>query len=161
MTIAVGDRLPDATLKVVTTDGAKDKTVAEIFDGRKVVLFAVPGAFTPTCSNNHLPGFLENRDAILAKGVDDIAVIAVNDHHVMTAWARFTGGEGRIHFIADGSAAFTKAIGMDMDLSAGGLGVRSKRYSMIVEDRVVKSLNVEDSPGKAEASGAATLLNQL
>jgi len=161
MTIAVGDRLPDASFKVVTADGAADKTTAEIFEGRKVVLFAVPGAFTPTCSNNHLPGFLENRDAILAKGVDDIAVVAVNDQHVMRAWARFTNGEGRIQFLADGNASFTRAIGMEIDLSGGGLGTRSRRYSMIVDDGVVKAINIEESPGKAEASGAANILSQL
>lgn len=161
MTIAVGDRLPDATFKVMTADGAKEKTAAEVFDGRKVVLFAVPGAFTPACSNNHLPGFIENRDAILAKGVDEIAVVAVNDVHVMTAWARFTGGEGKILFLSDGSGNFARALDMEADLSAAGLGVRSKRYSMIVEDRVVKALNVEDSPGKTERSGAANILEQL
>jgi peroxiredoxin len=161
MTIAVGQKLPDATFKTVTPDGAKDITTSELFAGKKVVLFGVPGAFTPTCSNNHLPGYLENHDAILAKGVDSIAVVAVNDQHVMTAWARFTGGEGKIQFLADGNGTFAKATGLDMDLSAGGLGVRSKRFSMIVEDGVVKELNIEDSPGKAVESGAAKILEQL
>ncbi|MGN6464026.1 MAG: redoxin family protein, partial [Rhizobiaceae bacterium] len=96
MTIKVGDKVPEANLKTMTADGAKDLTTAEIFAGKKVVLFGVPGAFTPTCSNNHLPGYLENHDAIVDKGVDQIAVVAVNDHHVMGAWARFTGGEGKI-----------------------------------------------------------------
>ncbi|MBX3596968.1 MAG: peroxiredoxin [Rhizobiaceae bacterium] len=161
MTIAAGDKLPQATLKVVTEDGAKDMTTAEIFGGKKVVLFGVPGAFTPTCSNNHLPGYLENRDAILARGVDQIAVIAANDHHVMRAWANFTCGEGKILFIADGNADFAKATGLDLDLSAGGLGQRFKRFSMIVEDGAVKSLNIEDSPGQAVQSGAAKILEQL
>jgi peroxiredoxin len=161
MTIAVGDRLPDATFKVMTPDGVKERTVAEIFDGRKVVLFAVPGAFTPTCSNNHLPGFLENHDAILARGVDEIAVVAVNDIHVMTAWSKFTGGEGRISFLADGAGAFARAIGLDNDMSGAGMGIRSKRYSMIVENRVVKALNVEPAPGKVDESGAANILQQL
>ncbi|MEO3998451.1 peroxiredoxin [Mesorhizobium sp. CAU 1732] len=161
MTIAVGQKLPDATFKTVTPDGAKDITTSELFAGKKVVLFGVPGAFTPTCSNNHLPGYLENHDAILAKGVDSIAVVSVNDQHVMTAWARFTGGEGKIQFLADGNGTFAKATGLDMDLSAGGLGVRSKRFSMIVEDGVVKELNIEDSPGKAVESGAAKILEQL
>lgn len=161
MTIAVGDALPSATLKTMTSEGARDMTVAEIFDGKRVVLFGVPGAFTPTCSNNHLPGYLENHDAIRGKGVDSIAVVAVNDHHVMSAWARFTGGEGKILYLADGNGAFTKALGLEMDLSAGGLGLRSKRYSMIVDNGKVTALNIEDSPGKAVESGAARILDQL
>ncbi|MCV3243746.1 peroxiredoxin [Mesorhizobium sp. ZC-5] len=161
MTIAVGQKLPEATLKTLTADGAKNVTTAEFFSGKKVVLFGVPGAFTPTCSNNHLPGYLENRDAILARGVDKIAVIAVNDHHVMTAWSRFTGGEGKIEFLADGNGDFVKALGLDIDLSGGGLGLRSKRFSMIVDDGKVTALNIEDSPGQAVESGAAKLLEQL
>lgn len=161
MTIAPGDTLPDATFKIITADGAKDATTADVFAGKTVVLFGVPGAFTPTCSNNHLPGYVENRDAILAKGVDTIAVIAVNDHHVMSAWARFSGAEDKIVFLADGNGEFAKATGLDMDLSAGGLGHRSKRFSMIVKDRVVSKLNIEDAPGKAVASGAAALMDQL
>jgi peroxiredoxin len=161
MTIAVGDNIPDVTLKRATPEGAKDTPLKDYFAGRTVVLFGVPGAFTPTCSNNHLPGFLENRDAILAKGVDQIAVVAVNDHHVMNAWARFTGGEGKIDFIADGSAALTRAMGLDSDMSGGGLGIRSKRFSMIVKDGVVTSLNLETKPGQAEESGAARILELL
>ena len=161
MTISVGDKLPEATFKTMTADGAKEITTAEIFPGKKVVLFAVPGAFTPTCSNNHLPGYLENHDAILARGIDTIAVVAVNDVHVMGAWARFTGGEGKILYLADGSGSFAKALGLDIDLSGGGMGLRSKRYSMIVDDGKVATLNVEDSPGKAVESGAAKILEQL
>ena len=161
MTIAIGETLPAATLKEKTADGVVDIDVAEFLKGRKVVLFAVPGAFTPTCSMNHLPGFLENRDSFYAKGVDEIAVVAVNDHHVMQAWAKASGGEGKIRFLADGAANFTKALGLDIDLSGGGLGLRSKRYSMLIEDGKVTQLNVEDSPGNAEVSGAATLLRQL
>ncbi len=161
MTIKVGDRLPAATFKVKTADGVNDMTTDEIFKGKKVVLFAVPGAFTPTCTVNHLPGYLEHHDEILAKGVDRIAVVAVNDPFVMGAWAQSTGGEGKILFLADGSAGFTKAAGPDLDLSGGGLGVRSKRYSAIVEDGVVKALNIEEQPGKAETSSAEALLKQL
>jgi len=161
MTISVGDALPDGTLKMVAEDGAKDVSVEEFFGGRKVVLFGVPGAFTPTCSNNHLPGYIENHDAILARGVDKIAVLAVNDHHVMKAWAHFTGGEGKIAFLADGNGSFVKALGMEADMSGGGLGMRSKRFSMIVEDRKVTSLNIEGVPGKAVESGAARILEQL
>ncbi|AXV14627.1 peroxiredoxin [Neorhizobium sp. SOG26] len=161
MTIAVGDKLPAATFKEKTADGPVEITTSQLFDGKKVILFAVPGAFTPTCTLNHLPGFLENRDAFLAKGIDDIAVVAVNDWHVMGAWAQHTGGMGKIHFLADWDGAFTKALGLDADLSGGGLGVRSKRYSMLVENGVVKSLNVEESPGQATVSGAAAMLEAL
>jgi glutaredoxin/glutathione-dependent peroxiredoxin len=161
MTIAVGDMLPEAKFKEKTADGPVEVTTGDLFGGKKVVLFAVPGAFTPTCSLNHLPGYVENRDAILSRGVDDIAVVAVNDWHVMGAWAQQSGAMGKIHFLADFDASFTKAMGLEADLSAGGLGVRSKRYSMLVEDGVVKSLNVEESPGQATVSGAAAMLEQL
>ena len=156
--IKVGDRLPDATFKIRTDEGYSDVTTADVFDGKKIVLFAVPGAFTPTCSANHLPGYLENRDEILGKGVDGIAVVAVNDHHVMNAWAKASGGEGKLQFLADGAGAFTKAIGLDADM--GPLGTRSKRFSMIVEDGVVKQFNLETGPG-ASVSGAAAILGQL
>ena len=161
MVIAIGEKLPDVTFKEKTTDGPVEITTEQLFSGKKVVLFAVPGAFTPTCTLNHLPGYLENRDAILARGVDEIAVIAVNDWHVMGAWAQQTNGMGKIHFLADWDAAFTKAVGLDADLSAGGLGVRSKRYSMLVEDGVVKSLNIEENPGQATVSAAAAMIEQL
>ena len=160
MTISIGEKLPDATFKTMTADGAKDLTTEQIFAGKKVVLFGVPGAFTPTCSNNHLPGYLENHDAILAKGVDTIAVLAVNDHHVMGAWARFTGGEGKILFLADGNGTFTKATGLEGDMSGAGMGFRSKRFSMIVDDGKVTAVNVESKPGVNE-SGAAHILGQL
>jgi peroxiredoxin len=161
MKIAIGEKLPEATFKEKTADGPVEITTRQLFEGKKVVLFAVPGAFTPTCTLNHLPGYLENRDTILAKGVDDIAVVAVNDWHVMGAWAQQTGGMGKIHFLADWDGAFTKAMGLDADLSAGGLGMRSKRYSMLVENGVVKSLAVEESPGQATVSGAAAMMEQL
>ncbi len=158
MTISIGDKLPDATFKVRIESEFADTTTADVFSRKKVVLFGLPGAFTPTCSMNHLPGFLENRDVILSKGVDEIAVVAVNDHHVMKAWSEATGGKGKIKFLADGTAAFTKAIGMDAEM--GPMGLRSKRFSMIVEDGVVKQLNVEAGPG-VDTSGAATILSQL
>ncbi|MEQ1937735.1 peroxiredoxin [Mesorhizobium sp. CN5-321] len=160
MTISVGDKLPDATFKTMTADGAKEVSTSDVFAGKKVVLFAVPGAFTPTCSNNHLPGYLENHDAILARGVDTIAVVAVNDVHVMGAWSRFSGGEGKILYLADGNGDFVKAIGLDADFSANGMGLRSKRFSMVVEDGKVTALNVEDKPG-VDVSGAAHILGQL
>lgn len=161
MTISVGESLPAATFKEKTPDGPVEISTETLFSGKKVVVFAVPGAFTPTCTLNHLPGYLENRDALLAKGVDDIAVISVNDIHVMGAWAQSTGGQGKIHFLADWDAGFTKAIGLDMDLSAGGLGLRSKRYSMLVENGVVKSLDIEENPGQATVSSASAMLERL
>lgn len=160
MTIAAGEKLPDATFKTITPDGAKDLTTDEIFAGKKVVLFGVPGAFTPTCSNNHLPGYLENFDAIKARAVDTVAVVATNDVHVMGAWARFTGGEGKLLYLADGSGDFARATGLDVDLSQAGMGLRNRRFSMIVDDGVVTSINVESKPGVNE-SGAATILEQL
>src|SRR6476661_7479223 len=134
MPIKVGDRLPEAKFRVMTAEGPGWKTADEVFKGKKVVLFAVPGAFTPTCHRNHLPGFINNADAIKAKGVNTIAVTGVNDVFVMDAWKKSTGAEGKVEFLADGSADFAKAIGLQLDATAGGLGIRSKRYSMLVQD---------------------------
>ena len=159
--IKVGDKLPEAKFAVMTAEGPAEKTTADIFNGKKVVLFAVPGAFTPTCHKNHLPGFLKNADAIKAKGVDTIAVTGVNDVFVMNAWKKDTGAEGKIEFLADGSANFAKALGLDLDVSARGLGIRSKRYSMLVDNGVVKSLSIEETPGTAEVSGADAMLKIL
>ncbi len=161
MPIKVGDRLPEAKFRVMGPDGPAWKTTDEVFKGKKVVLFAVPGAFTPTCSNNHLPGFLQNADAIKAKGVDTIAVTGVNDVFVFDAWKKATGAGGKIEFLADGNGDFAKALDLAMDGSVAGLGTRSKRYAMLVEDGVVKKLNIEDAPGKAENSGAENLLKQM
>ena len=160
MTIAVGDAIPDVTIKRVTPDGPQDTPMGAYFAGRTIVLIGVPGAFTPTCSNSHLPGFLENRDAILAKGVDQIALVSVNDHHVMAAWARFSGSEGKIDFLADGNGKLTEAMGLEADMSGGGLGVRCRRFSAILKDGIVTSLNLEEKPG-VEASGAARILELL
>ena len=160
MAIKVGDRIPNASFTVMTAEGPKPKTTDEIFRGKKVVLFAVPGAFTPTCHKNHMPGFVKNADAIKAKGIDTIAVTGVNDVFVMDAWKKSSQAD-KIEFLADGSAAFAKAIGLSVDPGERGLGTRSQRYSMVVEDGVVKKLNVEDAPGKAEASGADNLLKML
>src|SRR6188768_2539899 len=145
MAIKVGDRVPNGTFTVMTAEGPKPKTTDELFKGKKVVLFAVPGAFTPTCNNNHLPGFVKNAAAIKAKGVDTIAVTGVNDVFVMEAWKKSTGADGKVDFLADGNAEFAKAIDMAFDGSGPGLGIRSKRYSMLVEDGVVKQFNVEDA----------------
>lgn len=158
--IKVGDRLPSATFNVMTSEGPKPRTTEEIFAGKKVVLFALPGAFTPTCSNNHVPGYRDNFDALKAKGVDTIAVTSVNDAFVMGAWQKAQSCEGKIEFLADGSAKFANAIGLGLDLTERGMGLRSKRYSMLVEDGVVKTLNIEEGPG-AEASGAVTMLGQV
>lgn len=161
MTIKVGDKLPQATFRVMTAEGPAAKTTDELFKGRKVVLFAVPGAFTPTCHRNHLPGYLSKASEIKAKGVDAIMVTSTNDVFVMDAWAKATGAAGVIEFLADGNADFAKEIGLSMDGSGFGLGTRSQRYSMLVEDGVVKALNVEETAGKAEASGAEAMLEQL
>jgi len=162
MTIKVGDKVPNATFTVMTADGPKPITTDELFKGKKVVLFAVPGAFTPTCHKNHLPGFVKNAAAIKAKGVNAIAVTGVNDAFVMEAWESASGADGKVdYFLADGSADFAKAIGLTADLTARGLGVRSQRYCMVVDNGVVKTLNVEDAPGKADISGADNLLKGL
>ena len=161
MAIKVGDRVPNGTFTVMTADGPKPKTTDELFKGKKVVLFAVPGAFTPTCHKNHLPGFIVSEAAFKAKGVDAIAMTAVNDHYVLSAWSDATGSKGHIDFLADGGGDFAKALGLDFDASAGGLGVRSKRYAMLVEDGVVKQLNIEPKPGEADVSSAAHLLEQM
>jgi peroxiredoxin len=161
MPIKVGDPLPAVTFRVMTPDGPAPRSTEDMFKGKRVVLFAVPGAFTPTCHRNHLPGFLKQAEGIKAKGIDAIAVTAVNDVFVMDAWKKASGAEGAIEFLADGSGDFAKALDLTIDASANGLGLRSKRYSMLVEDGVVKSLNVEDAPGKAEVSSADNLLKQL
>ena len=161
MPIKVGDKLPNTTFRVMTAEGPKPKTTDEVFKGKKVALFAVPGAFTPTCSNLHMPSFLNNIDAFKAKGIDTVAVTAVNDAFVMKAWADKTGGDGKIDFLADGSAEFAKAIDMTLDASGNGLGIRSKRYSMLVDDGVVKKINIEEAPGKCEVSGGQALLGQI
>jgi len=160
MTIKPGDRLPATELRVMTADGQQKLMPDAIFAGRKVVLFGVPGAFTSTCSNSHLPSFLRAADAIKAKGVDTIACTAVNDVHVMAAWAKATGAEGKIMMLADGNGDFARAMGLNADKTADGMGERSSRYSMIVEDGVVKTLNAEVQPG-VNVSGAETILTQL
>lgn len=161
MTIATGERVPAGTFKTMTPEGPKDINAEELFSGKKVVLFGVPGAFTPTCHNKHLPGFLDNYDAFLAKGVDTVAVMAVNDVHVMGAWAGATGGRDKLTFLADGNGEFTKKVGLENDMSVRGMGLRCKRFSMLVEDGIVKSLQVETQPGQAIESSAARLLEQL
>jgi glutaredoxin/glutathione-dependent peroxiredoxin len=160
MTIKPGDKLPAAEFTVNTADGIQKLSTDVVFAGRKVVLFGLPGAFTPTCSMNHLPGFLLAYDDIKAKGIDTIACTSVNDVHVMTAWAKATGAEGKIMMLADGNAEFARAVGLELDLTAAGMGHRCKRYSMVVENGVVKTLNVETERG-VNVSGAETIMTQL
>ena len=161
MPIKVGDRLPASTFRVMTAEGPKPRSTDEVFKGKRVALFAVPGAFTPTCSNLHMPSFLNNVGALKAKGVDTVAVVSVNDVFVMEAWKKANNAEGKIEFLADGNAEFAKSIDMAFDGSAAGLGTRSKRYSMLVEDGVVKKLNIEEAPGKCELSSGQKLLEQI
>jgi peroxiredoxin len=161
MTIAVGDKLPEATFTTMTAEGPKPMTTAEVFGGKKVALFAVPGAFTPTCSNHHLPGFVQRHDELKSKGIDTIACTAVNDVFVLDAWSKSAGAAGKVAMLADGSADFAKKLGLEIDLTARGLGMRSRRYSMVVDNGVVTMLNVEDAPPSHEKSSAATMCSLL
>ena len=158
MSIKVGDRLPDTTFMVMGPEGApKPAKTAEVFGGKKVALFAVPGAYTGVCSRQHLPGYVQNHDKLKAQGFDVIACTSVNDIFVLTQWGKDGKADGKVLMLADGSAEFAKKVGLDIDMSARGMGVRSKRYSMVVEDGVVKSLNVEESPANHSASSAETM----
>jgi peroxiredoxin len=161
MPIKVGDRVPEAKFRVMGPEGPAWKTTDEVFKGKKVALFAVPGAFTPTCNNVHMPSFLNNVDAFKGKGVDTVAVTGVNDVFVMEQWKKATGAGGKIDFLADGNGEFAKATDMAFDGAVAGLGTRSRRYSMLVDDGVVKTLNIEEAPGKCEISGGETLLGQI
>jgi peroxiredoxin len=158
--IKVGDKLPAAEFATMTGDGQQKVSTEVVFGGRKVVLFGVPGAFTPTCSMNHLPGFVKNAEAIKAKGVDTIACVAVNDVHVMNAWGKSAGVDGKIMMLADGNGDFARKLGLEVDLTVAGMGLRNKRYSMLVDNGVVKSLHVEDKSG-VNVSGADTILEDL
>ena len=159
MTIQVGERLPDVPLTIATANGPEATTSSDYFAGKKVALFAVPGAYTPTCSARHLPSFVEKAEDLKAKGIDEIACTSVNDAFVMGAWNQAQGSED-ITMIADGNGLLAKAVGLEMDASKFGMGQRSQRYSMIVNDGVVEQLNVE-APGEYRASSAETLLEQL
>jgi glutaredoxin/glutathione-dependent peroxiredoxin len=161
MAIKIGEKIPKSSFTVMMPGGPEVCTSEQIFNGRKVVLFAVAGAFTPICDKNHLPGFLGTTGAFKAKGIDDVAVTSVNDVFVMDAWAKHTGAGGKIMFLADGNGDFARALGLTFDLTARGLGIRSQRYAMFVDDGVVRILNAEDVPGKVEASSAEALLNEL
>jgi len=164
--IKVGDRIPDATLTESTEFGEacpvspKPVSVAEATKGKKIALFGLPGAYTPTCSAKHVPGYVENLDALKAKGIDEVWCVSVNDGYVMAAWGRDEKAIGKVRMLGDGNAELTKKLGLEVDLSKGGLGTRCQRFSMLIDDGVVKSLNVE-APGKFEVSDAATMLKQL
>jgi glutaredoxin/glutathione-dependent peroxiredoxin len=158
MTIKVGDRLPEAKFMTMGPDGTpKPATTADVFGGKKVALFAVPGAYTGVCSKQHMPGIVQKHAEMKGKGFDTVAVTSTNDIFVLTQWAKDTGADGKVTMLADGSADFVKKVGLDVDLSERGIGVRSRRYSMIVDNGVVKSLNVEEAPGVHDKSSAANL----
>ncbi len=159
MTISIGDNIPDVVMNQMTSDGPAELSSGELFSGKKSVLFALPGAFTPTCSASHLPGFVANADKIKAKGVDTIVCLSVNDAWVMDAWGKSQNAD-EIHMVADGSANFTQSVGLEVDRTAAGMGVRSQRYAMIAEDGVVTELAVEE-PGKFEKSSAEAMLAVL
>ncbi|MEO0816119.1 MAG: peroxiredoxin [Pseudomonadota bacterium] len=160
MSIKVGDALPEATFMEMTADGPQPRTTAEVFAGKTVALFAVPGAFTPTCSAKHLPGFVEQASALVGKGVDEIVCTSVNDVFVMGAWGESAGASGKVRMLADWNGAFAEALGLGMDASGFGMGQRSRRYSMVVKDGKVDALNVEAGPG-FEVSSADYMLAQL
>lgn len=160
MTIKVGDKLPEATFMEMTADGPKPVTTAQVFGGKTVALFAVPGAYTPTCSARHLPGFVDKAADFKGKGVDEIVCTSVNDVFVMGAWGKSSNAEGKVRMLADGNGAFAKAIGLELDASGFGMGQRSQRYSMLVKDGVVQELNVEQG-GEFKVSSADYLLGQL
>ncbi|WP_334128123.1 peroxiredoxin [Sneathiella sp.] len=159
MTIKVGDKIPNAELMMMTEKGPTKVSTSDLFGGKKVALFAVPGAYTPTCSAKHLPSFIDNSSKLAEKGVNEIVCLSVNDPFVMAAWGK-EHNAGNIKMVADSDASFTKALGVEFDASGAGLGIRSRRYSMLVDDGVVKQLNLEETGGY-EVSDAGTLLGQL
>ncbi|MFO1062033.1 MAG: peroxiredoxin [Dongiaceae bacterium] len=160
MSIKVGDRVPSVSLKMKTADGIQTVSTDELFKGKKVVLFALPGAFTPTCSAKHLPGFVQNHDQLKAKGVDSVACLSVNDAFVMDAWGKHQNVGDKVMMLADGNGEFTRAVGLTMDGTGYGMGERSQRYAMVVDNGVVKALNVE-APGAFEVSSAEAVLKAL
>jgi peroxiredoxin len=160
MAIKAGDRMPAGVLKTMTPEGPKDITTEELFKGRKVVLFSVPGAFTPTCDAKHLPGFVQLADQLRAKGVDAIACVAVNDVFVMNAWGKASGVGDKVLMLADGNGEYSKALGLDLDARAFGMGLRGQRFALVVDDGVVKHVNVE-APGQFKVSAAEYVLAQL
>jgi glutaredoxin/glutathione-dependent peroxiredoxin len=160
MAIKAGDLMPSGTLKTMTKDGPKDMTTDDLFKGKKVVLFSVPGAFTPTCDAKHLPGFVQLADQIRAKGVDTIACVAVNDVFVMNAWGKHSGVADKIVMLADGNGTYAKALGLELDASGFGMGTRGQRFAIVVKDGVAEHVNVE-APGQFKVSAAEHVLGQL
>ena len=160
MTIKVGDNIPTMTLVQAATDGSKPVSTADYFKGRRIALFSVPGAFTPTCSAKHLPGFVEHSSALLAKGIDEIACTAVNDAFVMTAWGKASGVDGKVTMLADGNGDFPKAVGLEMDGSKYGMGPRGQRFAMVINDGVLEHLFVE-GPGEFRVSSAEYMLDNI
>ncbi len=160
MTVKPGDKLPEATFMEMTADGPQPRSTADVFGGKTVALFAVPGAFTPTCSAKHLPGFIAHQGDLATKGIDEIVCTSVNDVFVMGAWGEQAGAAGKVRMLADGNGAFAQALGLSLDASGFGMGQRSQRYSMIVEDGTVKALNVEQGP-EFKVSSADYMLGQL
>jgi peroxiredoxin len=161
MALSVGDRVPAANLFEPGESGPEKLTTDALFKGRKVVLVGMPGAFTPTCHRNHLPGFIENRDAMLSKGVDEIVVLTTNDTHVLRAWAETSGGKGKVRFVSDGNADFISQAGLSFDGSGTGMGTRARRFAMIVDNGVVTALAVEEKAGQTAVSTAAQILEKL
>jgi glutaredoxin/glutathione-dependent peroxiredoxin len=161
MTIKVGDRVPEGNFMRMTDSGPAPLSTADLFKGKKVAVFGLPGAFTPTCSAKHVPSYLNNADKLKAKGVDAIVCMSVNDAFVMNAWGKDQKVGEKVMMVADGSADLTKKLGLELDLTARGMGVRCRRYSMLVDDGVVKQLNIEPNPGGMEVSDAETMLKQL
>lgn len=160
MTIKAGDRMPAGTFKTMGAEGPKDLTTEELFKGKKVILFSVPGAFTPTCDAKHLPGFIESAESLKAKGVDTIACMAVNDVFVMNAWGKHSGTASKVLMLADGNGDYARALGLELDARGFGMGTRGQRFAIVVEDGVARTVNVE-APGQFKVSSAEHLLGQL
>jgi peroxiredoxin len=161
MAIKVGEKVPSGSFGIMKSEGPGSISTDELFKGKTVVIFSVPGAFTPTCSKTHLPGFIQNAAAIKAKGIDTIACLAVNDVFVMDAWGKLASADGRVLMLADGNAAYTKALGLELDASGFGMGIRGQRFAMVVKNGVVDKLQVEPSAGQCTISGGESILANL
>jgi glutaredoxin/glutathione-dependent peroxiredoxin len=161
MTVSVGQTAPGGKFKLITKDGPNDVSAHDILGKGTVVLVGVPGAFTPTCNDNHVPGYLDNAEAMKARGVDAIYILSANDHHVMRAWEKSLGSAGKVHMISDWDASYAKALGLEIDISAYGLGMRAKRFSILFKDGKAAVVNVEDNPGQVSNTSAAALIGAL
>jgi glutaredoxin/glutathione-dependent peroxiredoxin len=161
MSLQVGQTAPQGTLKIITADGPAEKSASDLFGSGTVVLVGVPGAFTPTCNDNHVPGYLDNAEALKARGADAIYILSANDHFVMRAWEKSLGSQGKVTMIADWNAAYAKALGLDIDISVAGLGVRAKRFSILFKDGKAAAVHVEDSPGVVVNTSAAAMIDAL